>query len=928
MASLMAEVCGNTFKTKGAMELDSNLKKIIDTVSEPTVLRLVKVLSTENSYNFNEIGTDFINSFVKKENYISLLENRGYKKTTMNDYQYEFPNFLDSVDSIQYLKNEQMIFVEKIKLNSKNGEEKEYEYCNDEEYIIFYPVGDPNIEMFYKAPLGVKFIDFKLDKNNLVHLLIEENKKIRYIISHLSLNFLDINDKSEKIKFNKKHFIIDINLEKENLKKILLFKESCMYAITENNEILKFNLRKRYFFYDNEKIFFNITEDIDKYRNNFIEKEDIQLNLLNMYNYINQIGLNDFKINNRKISTLENDAFRNLFKNRFSNTINGGNNYFDTKYFFKKKKDYNINISDEYFNINGNFLYNYKKGDFIIEIFFTSGDEKYDIECTLYELVRNKKLTLKTIKTNLNQFNHIYFCNLLIEWKKRNFIKNKFIYEIKCNDDYSYVENNESFQLKELPNNFSNIRYIENSKIRDIEKLNMEIEFNGSSFLFKNFYDYSIGKWLINHNETIINHCEGFDCKGKEVIIYGQYKKIGDRISARGKCVIHYSMSSTISFSLINNNGTISEFWRNNQNKNIYFKVSKKGVKIVKKNERYTHSCFLPSIEEFIIDKRGKGEEISIKDTDDLEVSYQKEKNILITDRFLEEPLFHKIFINSTEDISIFREDNTEVTKKITEPFKNGTIIYFNSEFNKTYYYSTSQEQFQYFKPLKSQDNIVENFYFDDTLEINFKEGNYIENLKVNFLECINNIDVFLYSKNEVIKINYDSLTSEKILEINKIIERIKIMPSSMENIEKVFFSNISGTSIEINNNIIFTKKERDSIVYSSFEDIEDIDLEIISRTNNIYVETRYKCENNKLIECVSGGFYIRKPYKNEIVVINHSQIDNYECDITTYHAISDDKFYRDNFKTPGSFFIAETNEYDEKFNTTTTKIFSNQIGG
>ena len=116
-----------------------------------------------------------------------------------------------------------------------------------------------------------------------------------------------------------------------------------------------------------------------QYKNYFLEEIQVEYN--NLYNYLNFLGLNNFKIKNRKISTYEKEMFLNIFKNKFDNTFNGGTNYFiiknhydnvndKEKNIFKLNPDFHINHTDNFFNITGNFTYKMEKGNYKINYKF------------------------------------------------------------------------------------------------------------------------------------------------------------------------------------------------------------------------------------------------------------------------------------------------------------------------------------------------------------------------------------------------------------------------------------------------------------------------------------------------------------------------------------------------------------------------------
>ena len=67
---------------------------------------------------------------------------------------------------------------------------------------------------------------------------------------------------------------------------------------------------------------------------------------------------------------------------------------------------------------------------------------------------------------------------------------------------------------------------------------------------------------------------------------------------------------------------------------------------------------------------------------DNLEYELDYTPELLATTKFLEKPLFWKIYIDS-DNFSIFDEDGLFVSDTFSEPYNSGKIVYFNKKQNK-----------------------------------------------------------------------------------------------------------------------------------------------------------------------------------------------------------------------------------------------------
>ena len=163
---------------------------------------------------------------------------------------------------------------------------------------------------------------------------------------------------------------------------------------------------------------------------------------------------------------------------------------------------------------------------------------------------------------------------------------------------------------------------------------------------------------------------------------------------------------------------------------------------------------------------------------DNLEYELDNNPDLLATTKFIDVPLFWKIYVEDNE-YNIYDEDGLFIDNTFSEPYNSGKIIYFNKKPNKKYYYSdNTKEEKNYFEPLKAFENIKVYYDINKLGLCEFKKN--IKLLSLNTNKKISDINfvckLYIYDKNNNVKtitLNKNSLN--KPFEFNDYISKIKL---------------------------------------------------------------------------------------------------------------------------------------------------------
>jgi hypothetical protein len=931
MIGLLTESYCNAIATETNLNKVSNIKKIMQALIEGSIYSLSYVENIDDNIAFKEVGTDLVSTIAINSSSETIFEKNSYGKTTIERYNYEHYNTALEITPVPYYEEKETDFIEELVLNCK-GIKKFISWFIQDNFIVFYNQEGNGSEYFYEIDEEYQLYDFKIDSNYFVYMILGKGGKTYLVKTHLGLPFLELN-KNECV-LNEEKLFFKIEIEQSSTQ--LLYKKNNEFIFSDDEyNITQVKFGKKYYFEYNDKYYFNNIENLSLFKDSLIDT-DIQLNNLNMYNYLSFLGLNDYQIKNRKISTNEMDTFLNLFKNKFDNTVNGGLNYFNTKVFNddtidnlsilrtnnQNKKDYLVNINDTYFNINGNFVYGYKKGNYKIEI--TSDT------CSLYQLLGSDYVFEKSIK--FDSINSFYFCNLKFEYKRYNTLDKTITYYISSNDGYTFVNKQiEAYSVETIPNNKSAInKLLTNSTVKGMENRKTNFTFDGKKIIFYNYFDYEEKKF--KYGDKVVNVSINDTIQLKNIHDYYFDKSFvtkHNKIYFRNSGEFHYTTSPSFTFPLINENGYISDFWVENQGSTIYFRNSDDKIEITSNYNDCDFIVKIPKIEDYIQIENKLFGTVEIDDNDDLESEGTYGSDILITDKFMNEPLFYKVFIEGEIEVTVYDSDGKEVTNRLTETLGDGIVVYFNANANKLYYFNTEESEYNYFEPVKAFENIKETYLFDDNNEISFDEPRLINTFTLNSSKNISSYDtitLILYNNNsgDVNKIEITGDELNTIFDLELYADSVYIEPPKGYVGSDFSFSEIQVCSIISNDNILYLKSNRDDVVYYSKEvaqpDVDSIDF------TKVKVYTKYTIDGTKLKESFTGNFIVNQPFADEIPILYKDNVTGIEASINVMSAICSDEFYNNNFKSPGIYLMDEVEQFQKIAETFNDDFDSSQI--
>ncbi|MGL5715902.1 MAG: hypothetical protein ACRCX2_23000, partial [Paraclostridium sp.] len=694
-------------------------------------------------------------------------------------------------------------------------------------------------------------------------------------------------------------------------------------VLSNKNGLIEIKLCKRYYFFKDNKLFFNYCEDLEPFQDKFIDKF-IQINHLNLYNYLNFLGLNSFKIDGkRKISSFENDLFKNIFKNKFDNTLNGGLNYFNTKkYNVLDKKDrvvdYMVSIEDEYFSINGNFNYNFESGEFVIEI------DNY--KCKLFKIIDNKKSFIKEIvvPTTVNTF---YFCNLRFNMKKFELPLFKLNYNFKISYPYTFkIDKKENFSLNKLYNNEkANSKKIKKSNTKKTVFQN-RVWFNGKSICFKNSFDFKNKKFLYSNitenykrNDIINlnNYVDFFTTKS--------YTLKDNYLILKEDATVYLSTKEIVKLDLVSENGYITDFWFDNQGKTIFIKNTNNNIKIIDDMNSADYVFKIPYIKDFIKKSENHSE---ILDINEEIVKIKNKEDIMITDKYFNEPLYNKAFLYNVKDVntlSLFDSDGVEIFEYITNIKNNILEIYFNADGEKKYYCNYDDKTYLYLNIEKAQDDFKIQIELDESGE-KALERTSINKFSLTYDRVLRSheyINLFIYDleAKETTKLMFNNEDLGKEFELN--VKCDYIIAEANFNID---FKNLNLNIVNIksfieNDYIYFLKEYYADLLYITYKKEEFKDEHI---RRKLKVNTSYEVINNILVENQTGNIIVEPLNKDSIYIENLSKT-NLLIDETIIYSIHKDDFFNKNFKTPGIIIVHNDIEKDIRIEKTSSNIL---IGG
>lgn len=386
-----------------------NLRNVFNLIFEGSIKTKLCVKRIIDNINFKEKYTDFLIPC----SYDDISKLKDYTETTYDNYLKEYYN---SVFENKIIKECNVINYKK---EFNITEDKGIHVTFKDNEVLILDIETKRI--IFNIKYNYKIIDFNIDEEGFIYICYEKNSKIRLIKTHINFNFFLDNknhyDHINKLEEISKLFDIDI----PEYKMLLNSLDEYIYYLDNNNNIRRIELCRKYYFYKDGTYFYNS-----------LDKNDgaIQIEHLHIYDYISILGLNEFKYENFKISSLDLNKLNEILIFKFDSSLNGVINYFD---FGKSDKSYKINKVINFIKITGNFNYNYEKGNYIIRIITNKSKNEIEANVTL-ELIKNNEC-IKTL--NCNTVNNIlYFCNLKFVFFSDEYNKVETFLEIKIVDEY------------------------------------------------------------------------------------------------------------------------------------------------------------------------------------------------------------------------------------------------------------------------------------------------------------------------------------------------------------------------------------------------------------------------------------------------------------------------------------------------------------
>lgn len=432
-----------------------NLKEFLDIFIKSEIYRKLEIKNIHNNIFFKEKGTDIL-AITTKDN-VDDLKNQGYEETTYDNYISEFINAsIKDEETTNYI-------IQNIS--------KEFTYQN-KRYGISYEGNIINIvsyepyELIYSLKYDFEIIDSFIDNEGFFY--IAGNNHI--IKTHLMMDFYVEYNHDCITYFNDIESIYKVPTN--NLEKILSIDDCNIYYLS-NGIVRHITLGKKYYFYKDGQIFFNIYGKTDKVT--------IQVEHLHLYDWISLLGLNNYRINSEKISTKYLDDFKNILRFPFGSSLNGLLNYCD----FSIKKDYKVDLDINGIQILGNFNYNYEKGLYKIKLRLhrTENTPVY----FQADLIKDN-ICLKRVNGN-SVDNIIYFCNLKLIFYKEFYNDELIEFDINVTDDYSAKLINTYEQLKDITiQDFDWISKIDQVFRKDSNKHQLvEVDYSNGYFIIRNY---------------------------------------------------------------------------------------------------------------------------------------------------------------------------------------------------------------------------------------------------------------------------------------------------------------------------------------------------------------------------------------------------------------------------------------------------------
>lgn len=434
---------------------DTTLREFINIIYKNEIHRKLEIKNIFNNIFFKEKYTDILGITTLED--IERLKNEGYKKTTYDNYINEYINA--SIEDKETSLYKVMVLDNTF---TYQGIKYGFSFKDKTINIVSY---DP-YKLIYSLTYEFDIKDFYIDSEGFMYICGNDI----LIKTHLMLNFYN--------EYNHDCFTLTEDIESifkipvNNLDKLIGMDEYNIYYLSNNN-VRHITLGKKYYFYKDGEIFFNVIGKTDKIT--------IQVEHLHMYDWISLLGLNNYRINSEKLNTQYLEYFKKIFYFPFGSNLNGLLNYSD----FTLNKDYKIDLDINEVKIVGNFNHNYEKGLFKIRLKAnrTSSTPVY----ITADLIKDNKCIKRVSGNSVNDI--FYFCNLKFIFYKEFYYDEIIEFDINITDDYSCKIVNVYETLDKINiQDFDWISKIDQVFRRDsIKHQLVETDYDNGYFVIKNY---------------------------------------------------------------------------------------------------------------------------------------------------------------------------------------------------------------------------------------------------------------------------------------------------------------------------------------------------------------------------------------------------------------------------------------------------------
>lgn len=441
------------------MPYDKTIRDLFDNIFKYNVLRKLEFKALSDNIFLKEKYTDIL--AIGTEADIPLLKEQGYKETTYNDYTKTYINAAVKNEECQNYKIQPIL-----RTVTLTGVEIGFSFKDNVVNITGY---EP-YKLLYSLEYDFPIDEFLIDSEGFVYII--GNDKL--IKSHITLEFFKETDTHKcitKLEEIENFFCVDI----PDFKTLLYFSDDEIYYLDKKSTPRKITLGKKYYFTKDNQVFFNVIGTTDKVT--------VQVEHLHYYDWISLLGLNNFRVDGKKLSTNYIDDFKNIMRFPFGSTLNGLLNYSD----FTFNKSYKVDKDLNFIKILGNFNYQYQKGLFKIILRVSKSSDDYTVYFNI-DLLKDGKC-LKRVSGNTVD-GIFYFCNLKFTLYKTSYEDEICEFQIEVIDDYSVkiVEQIEYIGKESLIDDFEYLAKIDQVFRRDsIKHQLIETDYDNGYFIIRNY---------------------------------------------------------------------------------------------------------------------------------------------------------------------------------------------------------------------------------------------------------------------------------------------------------------------------------------------------------------------------------------------------------------------------------------------------------